>query len=122
MAFEIPCFKVSEVAAADLSAAQYKLVKETSTGVNVCGAGEAATCGVLQNKPTAGQTAELMVSGVTKVLAGAATAKGLNVTPDATARVVAAGTGDYIAGTLMEAAAAAGDIVTLLINPQGRSA
>jgi len=110
-------------AAADLSAHQFKLVKMTSTGVNLCGAGEAAL-GVLQNKPDAlAQAATVWGPGSTsKVVAGAAVAKGAKITSDATGRAVTAASGNYEAGQALDAASAAGNLITIFINPQGRAA
>jgi len=110
-------------AAADLSTHQFKFVKMTSTGINICGAGEAAV-GVLQNKPSAlGQAATVWGAGtVSKVVAGAAVAKGAKVTPDATGRAVTAASGNYEAGQALDASTGAGQLISVWYNPQGRAA
>ena len=67
MAYEIPGFSVgTEVAAADLTGKQFCFVKMTSTGWDVSGNAEYAD-GVLQNAPDAGQIANVMTAGVTKI-------------------------------------------------------
>jgi hypothetical protein len=124
MAWENVCSTVPGVAAAaDLSTHQFKIVKMSATGIAVAGAGQ-ASIGVLQNKPSAlGQAATVWGPGsTTKVVAGALTAKGAYVTPDGNGKAVAATTGDHIIGQLLDAAGAADNLVTLFINPQGRSA
>jgi hypothetical protein len=70
MAGEYGNLILSFTAAADLSAKQYKFVKLASaTTVNVAGSAEAAI-GILQNKPTSGQTAEVMIQGVSDLVVG----------------------------------------------------
>jgi hypothetical protein len=70
MAYEISNYsvKVTLVAGADLSAKQYTFVKLNSSGEAIAAA--AATdipIGVLQNAPTSGQEAEVLVVGGTKL-------------------------------------------------------
>lgn len=70
MAFEIPGFKPGcFAAAANLSTKQYRaMVVADGLLVNVAGAG-VDIVGVLQNAPdAAGQAAEIMVSGITKMV------------------------------------------------------
>lgn len=122
MAVEIPGKTVGfESAAADLSTHQFKAVIFSSTGVALTGAGGKCD-GVLQNKPVAGAAAHVMVDGVSKVVAGAALAKGALVSVTAAGKLKAAATGEFILGTLLEASTADNDIVTVLIARQGRSA
>jgi hypothetical protein len=74
---------ISLVAAADLSASQYFAVKVDSNGkAALAGAGEQAI-GVVQNDPTAAQTATVRIGGVTKMKAGATIAAGARVAVDA---------------------------------------
>ena len=123
MAYEISNYsvKVTLVAAADLSTKQYTFVKLDSSGTVVAAA--AATdipIGVLQNAPTAGQEAEVLVVGGTKVVAGAAIGEGALVGTSATGKAVAlvAGTDTtkYVVGTLLTESAADGNVVTAVIN------
>jgi hypothetical protein len=87
MAYEINPYalKITLVAGADLSAAQYKFVKLNSSGQAVlCSAVTDRPIGVLQNNPTSGLEAEVTVSGGTKVVAGGTVAIGNAVGTNAT--------------------------------------
>lgn len=109
-------------AAADLTGAQFLLVKTTSTGVNKCGAGDHAD-GVLQNKPNTGQAATVWGPGsVSKVIAGAAVAKGADVASDANAKGITSTTGDYIVGRALTAVSNADEILSVWITNPGRTA
>ena len=123
MAYELPVTQqsVSLVAAADLSALQYTFVKLDSAGkVVAVAAATDVPVGVLQNAPTSGKTAEVMIHGVTKLKASAAiatpkligttatgTAVGLTVTTDAT---------KYILGQAITPAGATGDVITVAVS------
>jgi hypothetical protein len=67
---------------------------------------------------------DVVVSGLTKVTAGAAFNPGAYLTSDGSGRAVAAapaaGTNNGIVGIAIEEATAAGDIVEILVNPQSR--
>lgn len=114
--------KDSRVANADLSALQYKFVKLLSTGkVDAISAVTDVPYGVLQNKPTSGKLAEIIVIGITKMVAGAATTIALPVGADSTGRAVttyAAGTDTtkYNVGVCRIAAANANEITTVVVN------
>jgi hypothetical protein len=123
MAYEISNYsvKVSLVAGADLSTKQYTFVKLDSSGQAVAAA--AATdivIGVLQNAPTSGQEAEVLVIGGTKIVAGAAIGESAQIGTGSTGKAVAltAGTDTtkYVVGTLLTESAADGNIVTAVIN------
>ncbi len=123
MAYEISNYsvKVTLVAAADLSALQYTFVKLNSSGqVAAAAAATDIPIGVLQNAPTSGQEAEVLVVGGTKIVAGAAIGEGALVGTGATGKAVAlvAGTDTtkYVVGTLLTESAADGNIVTAVIN------
>lgn len=131
MAYEIPVFDIGTlVAGADLSAAQYRFVKTDANGqVVLAGAGEPVT-GVLQNKPAAGQAAQVRIYGVTKVVAGGAVGEGTLVAADASAKAVAATvttadtttgalTGSHVAGIALGSAGAADEIVSVALLPMG---
>jgi hypothetical protein len=60
-------FADSWPAAADLRTHQYKYVKLTTTGVDVCAAGDPID-GVLQNDPNTGQAACVMVQGLSHLV------------------------------------------------------
>lgn len=123
MAYEISNYsvKVTLVAGADLSTKQYTFVKLDSSGQAVAAA--AATdipVGVLQNAPTAGQEAEVLIVGGTKIVAGAAIGEGALVGTSSTGKAVAlvAGTDTtkYVVGTLLTESGADGNIVTAVVN------
>lgn len=123
MAFEQPGFKPTGLAAAaDLSTQQFRAVKMTAAlTVGAIAAVTDVPVGVLQNNPNAaGQAAEVMTSGITRMVAGAAIAVPSSLTIDATGRAVTATLGTdttkHIIGQPLEAAAAAGDIIAVLIN------
>lgn len=65
----------------------------------------------------------LQDGALVKVEAGAIVAKGADVATDATGRVItaAAGVGNQILGKAMEAAGAAGDIITIHFVAQGQA-
>src|SRR5574343_819102 len=94
MSFEHPDFRLSLVAAADLSAKQYYAVKIDSAGkVAVAGAGELAI-GILQNKPAAGEAANVWTFGpVSKAFAGGTIAAGAAVAADSNGKLVTATAG-----------------------------
>lgn len=107
-------------ASADLSAKQHYALKVSGNGtVTVSSAAGAAVVGVLQNKPTSGQAADVMVSGVTKVEAGTGglTAGALwQTAADGTA--IAAASGDYACGIVL-IGASAGEKATVTVNAPG---
>jgi hypothetical protein len=121
MAFEIPGFKLgTQVANADL-ADRYRFVTINSSGkIAQVGTAGAKAAGVLQSPALADKAAEVMVSGVSKVEAGAAIAAQGNVTSDATGRAIAASTATHsINGVALETAAAAGEVIAVLIGYGG---
>jgi len=123
MAYEISNYsvKVTLVAGADLSSKQYTFVKLDSSGQAVAASGATdIPIGVLQNAPTSGQEAEVLIVGGTKIVAGAAIGEGALVGTSAAGKAVAlvAGTDTtkYVVGTLLTESAADGNIVTAVIN------
>ena len=105
---------------ADLSAAQYKFVELAAAGVTVCNAATDKPIGVLQNKPTSGQVAVVVVTGKTKVQADAAltvgTEIGTSADGQADAKVLGTDTTEFVVGVVTKAASAAGELATALIN------
>lgn len=108
MAFEIPGLMHTEVAGADLSADQFCFVKFSSGTIAICAAATDIPIGVLQNTPLSGESAELMLDGISKLIAGGTIAAGGQIGTDASGHAVAyvAGTGttNYVVGTAMQAA------------------
>lgn len=122
-------------AGADLSASQFLAVKLNSSGQAVlAGAGEDAV-GVLQSKAVAGLPVTVRVAGITKFIAGAAIAAGARVASDADGKAktaVAASVntsdagaaadavaGSFTLGHALEAAAASGVVIAVLLSKSG---
>lgn len=112
----------TQLANADLSALQFTAVKS----VNNSGKAEVAAnttsggkiMGVLQNKPKSGEAADVMVVGVTKMVAGAAVTAGVNVMSDAAGKaILAATTGSTMIGIALSTAGGAGEIIDVLLLP-----
>jgi hypothetical protein len=121
MAYELPGQVATFTAAADLSAKQYYFVKITADNtVNVCAAVTDIPIGVLQNAPASGEAASVMLYGISKVSANEAIAVASNIGTgdDGQADVVAAGTDTTvrICGQALEAAGAAGEVISCAIN------
>lgn len=101
------------VAGADLSAKQYHFIVGGAADRAVVAAGaNAIALGVLQNAPALGQTAVVGRNGNTKLQAGAAFARFVPLTSDANGAAVVATTGQRYNAIALEAAGAAGDIVS----------
>ena len=121
MAWEQPCYKPSGlVSSADLSAKQYYLVKIHTVAGQVAEStvtGE-VVIGALQNKPTSGQAAEVMQSGITPLVASAAISAGDKLMAAGTTGKVATatGSGKHIIGQALEAASGDGVTFTGIIN------
>lgn len=123
MAYEINNYslKITLVAGADLSAAQYKFVEIGAGGVvTVCNGATDKPIGVLQNAPLSGQEAEVVVAGGTKVVSSGNIAIGAAIGTDASGKAVAltAGTDTtkYVVGTVILPAGADGEILTAVVN------
>lgn len=121
MATENPIYVDSSKSAyADLSTKQYFLVKETANGIELCAAVTDKPCGILQNDPKAGESAQVMRLGKSKLVAGAAIAIGDQIGTDAAgkgaAKVVGTNTTHYVVGSACEAAANANEIITVVID------
>jgi hypothetical protein len=122
MAYEIPLFSITLPAQGDLSAKQFYFVKVNSSGqAEVCSANTDIPVGVLQNAPSAaGQAAEVMVVGISKVSGDADLTKGnqIGTSADGQAAAYVAGTDTtkYIVGQVIEDNGAAAGLVTALIN------
>lgn len=113
--------KITLTASADLSAKQFYFVKVSGSGtVDVCSGATDKPVGVLQNKPTSGQAAEIVVIGVTKVSSDAALTAGnlIGTSGDgqADAKTPGTDTTEYIVGQMLTTTGAAGVIGTALVN------
>lgn len=119
MAFRNPGWGAwSAPAENDLSSSQYKAL-ELGSGETVDVADGAADLivGILQNKPEANEACEILSSGISKVLAGAAVTRGARVGTDASGRAVAkTADADLTFGIALEAASAAGEYISVLLT------
>jgi len=117
MAYEIPGRKLTLPAAADLSAQQYRFVKVDGNGnAALAGNGDPAI-GVLQNKPTSGQSAELELNGgggVSKVSFSGSIAPGTKIQSDANGNAVAYTSG-VILGIVLEDGGALNQLGTVAL-------
>jgi len=120
-AYEKPVLNISENAGADLSSSQYLFLKYSSGNVVVAGDGENGP-GVLQNKPVLNDVASIMAIGITRVIASGVLAAGAEVASDAAGKAKAPATGDVVRGQLLQAAAADGDVVAMLLYQGGQIA
>lgn len=95
------------------------VIADTANADSIVIAGaNALVLGFLQNRPAAGEIAQVygVRGGTTKALAGASTSKGDKLITDSSGRVVTATTGaQLICGVCMEAATAAGDIIEIML-------
>lgn len=113
------------LAAADYRTAQGKVVKLDTAAdyqwVLLASLG-ARGDGILMNKPNTGETCEVVTDGMTKALCGAAIASaGLELTPDATGRLIAAvSTNLVMAISLTTTAAAAEWVAIKLVGPYAK--
>lgn len=127
---EVPLFKLTREAAADLSTKQFTFVKLNSSGQAAAVSGTTDDpIGVLQNDPSAaGRAAEIMVAGVSEVIAGGALTPGNIVSTDASGRAVAVTPGTdttrYSVGRVLIGCSNAGERATIAFNAMspGRAA
>lgn len=104
--------------AAFTAADQFKIVKLSATGCALAAANTDVQVGILQDFPNAsGDKVEVMISGTSKCLAGAAVTQGARVTADANGKAVDAGATDQVIGHALSATSAADEIFECLISP-----
>ena len=124
MAIQIPGFSMSLPASADLSASQHHFVEVDSNGeVTISNSAGESVFGVLQNDPGAqGVAANIMKTGVSKVVAGAAVAAGALVQTNASGRAITAASGDFVVGRAIDAVGADGEVVSIALGENHRVA
>jgi hypothetical protein len=115
MAYEISNYsvKVTLVAGADLSAKQYNFVKLNSSGQAIAIAAITdVPVGVLQNAPTSGQEAEVLISGEAITLPAF-----LSVTSAGKAdKIAVTDTTQYVVGQALTAAGGDAEVITAVVN------
>jgi hypothetical protein len=123
MAYEIPGFSFTLVAAADQSASQFRFINVDSNGKGVTPsvAGQRVV-GVRNNKPKSGEAATIVASGISIVESGAAVTVGGDVMTDTSGRAIdATGATAIVAGIALEAASAAGQFIAVLLTGGSKS-
>lgn len=112
-----------------LSANQFHFVQiddtiNPGTAILALTAGQKGVVGVLQDKPAAsGDPCLIVGGGVTKVVTGSAVTAGKPLYSDSTGRAITASVSAsyYIVGRALEAAAAAGTIISMVFQHEGPS-
>ena len=129
MAIEMQGFKFTGVyynASATTRATQYTVMKSRGTTYDLQVIEQdtkaSVSCGVIQNTPLSGQAAEIMVSGISKVICGAACANGTVIMAATAGKVYVATTGDNIIGQMLVGGTADTNIGSALINCAVKSA
>ena len=109
---------ITRPANTDLSTKQNYFVKLTSGKVALAAAGTDKILGVLNNYPSAAnQAATVQITGTAKVVASGAISALAYVTSDSAGKAVATtSSGDTVRGIALEAAAADGDIIEVLLT------
>lgn len=105
-------------AGADLRTAQFKVLKIDTAANDQLILATAATSGlniaICGNKPNTGEAVEAIMDGFCKAVAGAAIASsGLELSADATGRVITGVSAAFIIGYSRMAAGAAGDVIEI---------
>lgn len=105
-------------ASADLSSKQfYAVALSGSRTVNLASTG-GKIYGILQNKPTSGQAADVCIFGITKALAGSGGwTAGNSLKVDASGSLIATSSGDANVVAVAVETASAGDIATIKVIP-----
>jgi hypothetical protein len=116
MAYEVPGRVVSKITAASFASGQYRACVLNSSGLAAVPANGAAIYGVVQNDPASGESAAVMIDGVTKWEAGAAIAAGANVATENDGRCITAAAGDVVCGIAEVAAGAAGVYIAVKLD------
>jgi hypothetical protein len=116
-------------AATDMTNLQYRVMRLAAAGNpptcniashNLGSSAAGAVAGVLQNNPSSGQAATLRRSGLSKAVAGAAVTANAFVTHDGSGYVIDAVSGSMVIGRALEAAANAGERLTVMLQPAVR--
>lgn len=117
MAYEIPGFSYTLVAASDMSATQFRFVNVDTAGKAAVPAAGGRVVGVRQNKPKADEAATIVQTGISIVEAGAAVTVGDGVQSDASGRAITLAAG-ISQGVALETASGAGVKIAVLLVPR----
>ena len=105
----------------DLSAKQYRAVHIGSADdkVIVCSAGLSAPIGLVQNKPTSGEAARVVIFGYAKGIAGDTITRNGAVAANSFGYLVSNPGSGVVVGTAMQSVAS-GSVFSVLVNPHFR--
>lgn len=113
-------------AATDARSLQYRVMRMTADFVNPGGFNIASNnlgssavglaAGILQTNPDSGQAGSIAYNGISKGVAGAALTTNGPVTHDGSGYVIDAVSGSIVIGRALTAAAAAGEVTTVLLQ------
>jgi hypothetical protein len=110
---------ITRIAGEDLTAGQYRFLKVNAAGKVVkSGNGERASF-VSIGKADVDQALECGIGGRLLVVAGAAIAAGAAVQSDANGAAVTQNSTGDVCGEALEAATAAGELISIIFAPQG---
>jgi hypothetical protein len=108
-------------ASADNSTKQHRFVKVSGDlTITVCAASTDKPIGILQNKPASGAAADVMITGVSKVILAATLSAGAEVMSDANGAAVAAATATNRSLGILLKGGVSGDVVEVLLGAQSR--
>jgi hypothetical protein len=112
----LPGFKTNS-SYSGMGASRYIFVEAVAAGQAVMASniGSAFLLGVMQNDPAIGEAMTIAVAGFSKVVAGGAIAANALITNNASGRAALVTSGDMVAGRLLEASGADGDVVSALL-------
>lgn len=117
MAYEVPGFSYTLVAAVDLDGSLFRGVDVNNAGKAVLPAAAGRIVGFINNKAKTGEAVTVIKSGIVQAEASAAIAAGDDVMVDNTGRVATlAGAGAVKVGVALEPASAAGIIIAVLLD------
>lgn len=120
MAYDVPGFRRSFLAAGDLTTSQYKFVKMSGVTIVAVAATTDKAIGVLENKPNAaGIAGTVMISGTCKVKASKSFAAGVPVYLAADGRVTDVEATNEPVGFAESASSGADSVVSVLLKPLG---
>ncbi len=100
-----------------LSATRYIFVQATGarTAMQCINPTSTAVLGVMQNNPARGEAMSIAYAGPSKVVAGGALTVNALITTNTSGRAAAVTSGDMVAGRVLEASGADGDVISCLL-------
>lgn len=112
----VPGFSASSNYSA-LSATRYIFVQATGarTAMQCINPTSTAMLGVMQNNPDVGEAMVIAYAGPSKVVAGGALTANALITSNSSGRAAAVTSGDMVAGRVLEASGADGDVISCLL-------